>query len=447
MHRRSFLRSSAGALLGAARPVSAQEFRTPNILFLLADQWRAQTLPSSGDPDLIAPGLQRLAREGVHFNRAYAANPVCSPARAALLTGRFPHSTGVVRNNIRLDVEARTLSGELLRAGYATGYIGKWHLDGDAKPGFVPPGLRRHGFQYWAAFNRGHNYYDSVYFLDDPEPLRGEGFEPDYQTALAIDFIRRHRAQPFLLVVSWGPPHTPRKPPPQFAQLYRDRSFRLRPNVPAGYAATARRNYAGYYGLCSALDANIVRLLNTLDENNLADDTIVVFTSDHGDMLGSHGLEFKGLPYEESARIPLLVRYRRRLRGGQVSDLPVSGVDLMPTLLALAGVSVPAGVQGRDLSALILHGAGPRPESIYVQGRLGSRQEWRMVVRGLDKLVADTDLNVTHLYNLGQDPYEMDNLAANPDHRRKRDEMQAILRDWMRRTGDRILPSGLRLRG
>jgi arylsulfatase A-like enzyme len=141
------------------------------------------------------------------------------------------------------------------------------------------------------------------------------------------------------------------------------------------------------------------------------------------------------------------VRYGRAIRGGVTSDMPISLVDLMPTLLSLAGVPAPPGVQGRDLSQQWLRGTGPRSESIYCQGRLGTPEEWRMVVRGLDKLVVDRELKVTYLFNLGQDPYERNNLAREPAFARTRDEMTAILRDWMQRLGDRILPSGLRLRG
>ena len=135
--------------------------------------------------------------------------------------------------------------------------------------------------------------------------------------------------------------------------------------MPERYAATARAGAAGYYGLCSALDDNVGRLLKALDENGVASDTIVLFTADHGDLLGSHGLEYKGVPYEESARVPLLLRYPRAVKGGQTSDLLVSNVDLMPTLLALCGVAIPEGVQGQNLAGQILARQGRRPEAIY----------------------------------------------------------------------------------
>ncbi|MEZ5351885.1 MAG: sulfatase [Bryobacteraceae bacterium] len=442
MLRRDFIAASA---LSAVNPASAAESRKPNILFVLADQWRPQTLPSSGDPDLAAPNLARLAREGVHYNRVYATNPVCTPSRASILTGRYPHACRMPKNDLLLPLDEVCVAERLASAGYATGYIGKWHLDGEDRPGFVPP-ERRRGFQYWAAFNRGHFYFNSTYFRDSPDPIRTTGFEPDYQTDLAIDFIRRNRANPFYLFLSWGPPHTPRTPPPKYKDAYDPAQFHLRPNVPQSYAAQARKGLAGYYGLCSALDDNFGRLLAAVDEAGIAEDTLVVFTADHGDMVGSQGLEYKGVPYEESARIPLLMRYPRRLGRGEKSDLLISNADYMPTFLGLAGVEVPAAVQGIDQSEAMFAGKPGRRESLYAYGKLNTPQQWRMVVRGRDKLVVNASDEVTHLYNLADDPYEQTNLAEELAHARSRDELRAHLLDWRRRLGDRMDPSGLKTR-
>jgi arylsulfatase A-like enzyme len=439
MLRRTFIGGAASAALSAFQA-------RPNVLFLLADQWRPQTLPAAGDPDLVAPNLKRLAGSGVHFRRAYASNPVCTPSRASVITGRFPHACRMPRNNLRLQVDEPSIATQFKADGYSTGYIGKWHLDGEERPGFVPPGPRRRGFDYWAAFNRGHQYYDSVYFRDEPEPLRGEGFEPEYQTSLAIDFLRRNKANPFFLYLSWGPPHTPRRPPPKFALVYDPRQFRLRENVPPEWQEKARTELAGYYGLCSALDYQLGRLLIALEEEGLAENTLVVFTADHGDMLGSHGLDFKGVHYEESAGIPLLIRFPGRMQPGGKSDVLLSNVDLMPTLLSLCGAEALDGVQGRDLSSLLLGGDEERPESVFCYGKLETPDEWRMVVRGVDKLVTDASSTPTHLYNLAQDPYEQNNLVADPRHRRRRDEMQAHMREWVRRIGYGMHPSGLKLR-
>lgn len=432
LDRRGFLSSLATAL----QPPSSKR---PNLLFIVADQWRAQTMPSAGDPDLIAPNLARLAGEGVDFRRAYTSYPVCCPSRAAMLTGKFPHAAGVSRNHMLLPLTEKTISAELKRSGYRTGYIGKWHLDGRENPGFVPA-ARRRGFDYWAAYNVAHQHYDSVYFRDSPEPIRAGGFEPDYQTDLAIEFIRQKSTQPFFLYLSWVAPHPPLTPPTRHA-IYDPRKIRLRPNVPEGSESEARRNAAGYYGLCTAVDENLGRLLAELDRREMTEDTIVVFTSDHGYMLGSHGLDGIDLPYEEASKIPLIIRFPRRLKARTEHDALISNVDYAPALLSLCGVEPPAGMQGVDLSGWLTSGRGSRPRSIYAEGGLGSADEWRMVVRGLDKLVVDFKLNPTRLYNLGQDPYELRNLATVPSGRHKRDEMLTLLRRWMSRTSDRVLYS------
>ncbi|MBM3797313.1 MAG: sulfatase [Acidobacteria bacterium] len=450
MRRREFLPAASAVAATFSNPAGAAETRPPrpNVLFILPDQWRPQTLPAAGDKDLVAPALKRLSAEGTAFTRCYVTNPVCSPSRATLITGRYPHACRMPRNGLQLPLDQPSIAAQLKSAGYRTGYIGKWHLDGDARPGFVPPGERRRGFDYWAAFNRGHFYYKSEYYRDAPDPIRPAGYEPDYQTDLAIDFIKQNRTSPFYLFLSWGPPHTPRTPPSR-ARRYDPGQFRPAPNVPFAYEETARKNMAAYYGLCSSLDDNLGRLLATLDELKLADNTLVVFNSDHGDMLGAQGLEFKGVPFDESARVPLIMRWPAGgLRRGVLEDALISNADLMPSLLALCGAEIPGAVQGRNHAELMRTGEGDRAESIYSYGQLGTPGEWRMVVRGLDKLVVNTKGETTHLYNLGQDPFEMRNLATETGTpARTRDELKAHLRAWVKRVGDGVDPSsGLKVR-
>ena len=253
-----------------------------------------------------------------------------------------------------------------------------------------------------------------------------------------MDFIEANKADPWYMFLSWGPPHTPRTPPERTKDKYKPESFFLRENVPAAYEKQARIGHAGYYGLCTALDENIGLLLKKLDALGLVEDTIVVFTSDHGDMLGSRGLEYKGLPFEESCAIPFVMRYPRKLKGGEERETLMSNVDHMPTLLRMCGVEPPSSVQGRDLSELILTGQGDEPSSIYAEGKLNSLQEWRMVVRGYDKLVVDAKLKATHLYNLASDPFEKENLVTSTRHLRIRDELLALLKSWRFKTGDRV---------
>jgi len=431
--RREFLKS-AGVFAGAQIAGKSAPTRKPNVVFVLASGWRGQAMD-----DLHVPNLEALAKEGVFFERLYTCYPLATPARAALITGRFPRACGVPRDGVGLPLNQPSIAEQFKRAGYRTGYIGEWRLDGAGEPGFVPPGPRRHGFDYWAAFNRGHRYFDSIYFRDVPEPIRRAGFEPDYQTDLAIDFIKQGDPKPFYLFVAWGPPHPPLvAPPDRVAALYNPRGLRLRANVPPDQEESARDNYARYYALCSALDDNLGRLIGALTDQHLAEDTMVVFTSDAGDMLGSQGFEGDNQPFEEAVRVPLIVRYPGTAGAGSENDALVSTVDLMPTLLRFCGVDIPESVQGLDLSV--------HRESVYSSGKLGEPGEWRMVVRGLDKLVVDRELNITHLYNLGQDPFEMENLARDASQDLKRDELKALLKDWMRRSGDGMDPSGLKKR-
>jgi arylsulfatase A-like enzyme len=372
----------------------------------------------------------------VDFQRAYTSYAVCCPSRAAMLTGKFPHAAGVPRNHMQLPLAERTMSAELKRAGYRTGYIGKWHLDGRENPGFVPP-ERRRGFDYWAAYNVAHQHFDTPYFRNSPEPVRPRGFEPDYQTDLAIDFIKQKKEQPFFLYLSWVAPHSPLTPPARHAK-YDPAKLRLRPNVPQRLEAQTRSDIAGYYGLCSAVDENLGRLLAELDRTGSAADTIVVFTSDHGFMIGSHGVDGIDEPFEESARIPLLIRYSRFIKPRVETNALVSNVDFAPTLLALCGVDAPPGMHGTDLSRQLTGAGGNWPQSIYAQGKLGQPEEWRMVVQGQRKLVIDRDRKVSHLYDLQSDPYEMSNLADEARTHRQRDELFASLQQWMRRTSDRV---------
>lgn len=330
------------------------------------------------------------------------------------------------------------MSDALKRSGYRTGYIGKWHLDGDDSPGFVPM-ARRRGFDYWAAYNLVHRHYGSVYFRDTPEPIAVEGFEPDHQTDLAIDFIRKPSTDPFYLYLSFVAPHPPLTPPPRYS-IYEPGNIRLRPNVPPSSEAQARKDAAGFYGLCTAVDANLGRVLAEIDRLGLTENTIVVFTSDHGWTIGSHGVDEIDRPFEEASKVPLIIRYPQRLRARVERDSLVSNIDYAPTLLSLCGMQPVKGMQGADLSGWLTGDGRLRDRrSIYAEGGLGFAEEWRMVVRGPDKLVVDHTLTPTHLYDLHQDPYELQNLVTVATEKGKRDELLKVLRGWMIRTSDRIL--------
>lgn len=205
--RRRFIRTTSRIALGATTATLAPGIITsktraadhPNILFVTADQMRAQALGCMGNIQVQTPNFDRLASEGVLFTNAISSFPVCTPARAMWFTGRYPTTTGVISNDIQLPPDEITSAEVLKGMGYKTVYIGKWHLDGPVRKGFTPPGLRRQGFDYWAAANICHDYFNAFYYMDSPEPIHIDGYQPDHETALAIQFLQDHRKDRFFL--------------------------------------------------------------------------------------------------------------------------------------------------------------------------------------------------------------------------------------------------------
>jgi arylsulfatase A-like enzyme len=432
--RRSFLTLSASTAL-AARPAQAKR---PNILFILPDQLRAQSIACLGNPDVRTPHIDRMAAEGLVLPNTFANTPVCCPARADILTGTYAHRNGMVANDLRLRESQLTLADELGRAGYRTGYIGKWHLDGGPRmPGFVPPGPRRHGFQFWAANECSHAHFNTQYFRDSPEPIPIRKFEPEAWTDIALEFLKdaKQDPRPYFLMVSMGPPHDPYKAPPEFASLYDPAKLTMRPNWKAAPGAPGPEQIAQYYGCVSAIDEQVGRLLAATDEN-----TLVLFSSDHGDMLGSEGLRLKRKPWEESIRVPAILRYPAAIKPGRRSHAIFTHVDFAPTLLGLCGVKPPVRMQGADLSRLILGTSEAAPDSAFFQifGPYqgdGTEGAWRGV-RTSRYMYARFETKPWVLYDLEKDPYEMKNLVDDPASQALLKEMESRVNAWMRKTGD-----------
>src|SRR3954470_1828252 len=239
----SLLAISAGCPgAGAASTAAADEAeptrgRRPSILLILPDQMRGQALGCMGDPDVKTPNLDRLASQGVLFRRTFANTPVCCPARAILLTGKYAHKNGMVANDLRLRESEPTLAELLASEGYHTGFIGKWHLDGGPRlPGFVPPGARRQGFQFWAANECDHRHFRPTYFRDTDRPITEGRFEPEVWTDRAVEFLKQAGEDPFFLSVSMGPPHDPYGAPEKFMKLYDPPRLTMRPNWVEGVA-------------------------------------------------------------------------------------------------------------------------------------------------------------------------------------------------------------------
>jgi len=413
--------------------------RAANLLFVFADQMRARSTGYAGCADVDTPSLDRLAATGTVFTNAVSTMPVCTPYRASLLTGQWPLSTGLFLNDLRLSTDETTIAHVLRATGYQTGYIGKWHLDGPDRAGPTPPGPRRQGFDFWAVGNCTHDYFRSVYYRDDAEPRFWPGYDATAQTDLAVEFVRNaDRDRPFCLFLSWGPPHNPyRQVPPDLLALYDDRSL----TPPENCADPSPSDLAGYYAHTTALDREMGRLLTTIDQLGIRDETLVVFTSDHGDMLGSHGVQRKQWPWDESVLVPLLMSGPCVPTGGVHSDAIIGTQDVMPTLLGLLGQTVPDTVEGVDLSG---HLGGGGQDSVLMHaicpfGECPEMPEWRGIRTRRHTYVRRLD-GPWLLHDNQADPDQMYNLVDDPAHADLRARLDGELSRWLERTNDPFKP-------
>ena len=452
MNRRTFVGAASGALASGALP-GAVKPRRPNVLFIIADEWRAQSTSWNGDPNVETPALGRFARQSVRFENAVSNLPVCCPARASIMTGQYPLTHGVFINDVELKPNGTTLAEAFQHAGYRTGYIGKWHLygspDGNYGRRLSPvPTDRRFGFEYWKACECTHDYNHSLYYEgDDPTPRYWPGYDAFAQTDDAVRFVGSNAAKrdPFFLFLSLGPPHFPYETAPEpYRERYRNRPIQLRANVPEAKRAEATDILRGYYAHMAALDGCFDRLLTALERNRIADDTIVVFTSDHGDMMLSQGLTTKLYPWDESVRVPFVVRYPRKLgRAGARRHSPMNMPDVMPTLLGLAGLPIPGEVEGVNRFRADSDRSGPSllmlPVPITEARRYGIaeyrgiRNERYTYVRSIQ--------GPWLLYDNHADPFQKRNLIGTAEVETLQSEMERALDDELHRCKDEFLPA------
>ncbi len=414
--------------------------RKPNLLFVFADQMRARSAGYAGCDDVETPWLDRLAGEGTAFTNAISTMPVCTPYRASLLTGRWPLSTGLFLNDVQLSPDEVSIADVLKTQGYQTGYIGKWHLDGPNRAGFTPPGPRRQGFDFWAVGNCTHNYFHSLYYRDDDTtPRHWDGYDAHAQTDVAIEYIQsRRRDRPWCLFLSWGPPHNPyRMVDKELLARYDAKDL----DAPTNCPNPRFKELAGYYAHITALDRDIGRLLTTLDHMGITEETLVVFTSDHGDMLRSHELNRKQWPYEESIHIPLLMRGPNVPSAGYESDTIIGPVDMMPTLLSLLGVPIPKTVEGMDLSknirgggrdSILIHAICPFGECPEMPEYRGVRTKRYTYTRKL--------AGPWMLFDNQEEPDQLHNLVDDPAAAKLRERLDRELKRWLERTNDPFKP-------
>jgi len=422
----------------------------PNVLVVLPDQWRAQAFGFAGDPNVQTPHLDRFARASLLCVNAVAGMPVCCPSRASLLTGQRPLTHGVFMNDVPLDPRAVTLAKALGAAGYDTAYIGKWHLNGGDRTGFIPPAGRQ-GFAYWRAVGCTHDYNHSVYYADGPEPRCWPGYDAIAQTEDAVRYLRDHAAvaKPFLLFLAWGPPHSSReRAPADYRARYDPEKLLLRANVPAPAGEAARRALADYYAHCTALDDCFGMLWSALQDAGLDANTLLIFISDHGDLLGSQGAQAKQQPYDESIRIPLLLHWPAGLDSApRRPEAPIQLEDLMPTILSLCRVPVPASAEGTDFGDYLRGGRDPSDGAALIScvapfgewSRQRGGREYRGVRTARYTFVRDLQ-GPWLLFDNVDDPYQRTNLVGRPECASLQAELAATLARKLAAAHDEFLP-------
>jgi N-acetylglucosamine-6-sulfatase len=452
------------------RPSGAASASRPNVVFVLVDDLRWDELGIAGHPFLRTPNIDRIAKEGALFRNAFVTTPLCSPSRASFLTGQYGHSHGITDNVDRSAASHKLVTFPLLlhQSGYETAFIGKWHMGNDDTP--------RPGFDRWVSF-KGQGTYLDPDINEDGRAVKPSGYITDILTGYGVEFIRRQHDKPFLLYLAHKAIHPEVTqnndgsvnladaerflPAARHQMLYAGKTIPHRPNygrapegkpallrqignLPPLGASTATRDEAilGRQRSLMAIDEGVGEIWRALRETGQLDNTIFVFTSDNGYFYGEHGLSVeRRLAYEESIRMPLLVRYSKAIKPGTARDELVLNVDVAPTLLELAGVAVPASMQGRSLVPL-LKGARPAWRNTFLIEYYTDtvfprvlKMGYKAVRSGRWKYIHYLELEgMDELYDLDTDPYEMKNLIAHPGAATALDAMKKEMERLLKET-------------
>lgn len=414
----------------------------PNVIVFFTDQQRWDTTGVHGNPLDLTPNFDRMAQRGTHVYNSFTIQPVCGPARSCLQTGLYATQTGCYRNGIPLPGDMKTLAHYFRDAGYTTGYIGKWHLADNSSSGPVDES-QRGGYEYWLASNLlefTSDAYDMVMYDNDGEAVKLPGYRVDAQTDAVIRYVNDHQDDPFFLFVSYIEPHHQNHvddyPPPVG---YRDRyTGRWIPADLAALGGSTHQHLGGYFGMVKRLDEALGRLMDALKSLEMDENTILLFTSDHGCHFKTRNAEYKRSCHESSIRVPTALYGPGFMGGGQIQEL-VSLVDLPPTLLDAAGIPVPETMAGRSILPLVRKEANNWPEEVFIQisesqvGRAVRTGRWKYCVNAPDKSGVDdaaSDHYVEqYLYDLHSDPHELTNLVDLESHR----EVKEVLRERLLR--------------
>ena len=493
MTRREMLAISAGAAAGlvgcnsdSSPSLKKDVQKKPNLVFVFSDQQRRHALGFMNEDPVITPNLDSFAESGMVFINALSACPVCAPYRATLLTGRYPHSTGVIKNGPGLRPGEVTIGNVLKQSEYQTAYIGKWHLYDSGyddwrkwhfnELGQFVPHEHRFGFDYWHVSNVNHRTFWKLYFEVSEEPVvNSPGWQPEHEVDTAIQYLknRRKKGMPFAMFVSMVPPHNTHGPgfehhkpfpgdenllplyrnqyaaPEKYEEPYRGSTFERSPNVRDNFCSEM---LPGYFGACTGIDDQFGRLLRCLDEEGLADDTIVVYTSDHGEMMGGHDRIQKAIWHEESIGIPFLIRWPGRIKKGR-EDLLFNSVDVMPSLLGLMDMPIPESVEGTDFSGIMLGHNLEKPASAFIQcTMLGNRVvrpgsftvdqngTWKAIRTQRNTFVVNKYPSKKNpdifFYDNEKDPYQLKPMGYGEGSDALMAELKRELKGWLLKTND-----------
>jgi len=446
----------------------------PNVIVCLCDQLRAFEVGCYGNNFIKTPNIDRLAEKGVRFETASTNNPLCSPARSMLLTGQYSRTcTGTTTNTDhtpplleRKQLCDTTLPEAFKKSGYDTALIGKWHIQPD--PGIV-------GFDYTLYPHHRHRNTGQTYFENSGDGFVVDEFAPDYEIEQVEKYIGEHKEKEFFLFYNISPPHMPLDDAPEkYKQMYDRDKILLRENVwqdgkmsyderwfkvymwdflfydkhlpyteelPEGF--DLKELTALYYGLTTWVDDLVGRMMKSLEDNGLAENTIVIFTSDHGDNLGSHGFFNKGRLIEEAIRIPMLYHWPKGLAPQENTTQVASIVDIMPSLLGLAGVDIPGTVQGTDLSPVLIGNEQTVGENVaYIEEHhhdVGIRTPTHLYGVKIDPKKRNGDVPVvtddrSEFYDVKKDPFEYNNLAKTDEQIDVANDLRERVLRWNRET-------------
>jgi len=477
LNRRDFTRASGLAFVSVfcsnASAASRAQDQRPNLLVIQTDEHNFRTLgcyrdslPESEafvwgkDAFVKTPHIDWLAKNGAICTSCYASTPVCSPSRASFMSGLYPQNTDTVNNNIPMRSDVRTFAEILSEQGWSTGYAGKWHLDGSGKPQWKPK--RNFGFKdNRYMFNRGHwkVFHDTK---DGPKikSVNGKGkptysvkgadeksFATDWLATKTIDFVKANQDKPFCYMVSIPDPHGPDSVRSPYDKQYAAMTFehpptskKSRKGVPR-WAMPAKKcsfNQANYFGMVKCIDDNVGRILKYLTDNNLIKNTIVVFTSDHGDLRGEHGRHNKGVPLEASAKIPFVLYYPSKVKAGTIIETSMGTVDFLPTILSLMNVSYADKKDGRDYSRFFTGGDTSGWEDITFMRSTGdadAKNGWLSAVTAQHKLVLSV-VDDPWLIDLRKNPDELTNVWDNPEYSAARNRLSKALKDYGKKYKD-----------